>query len=196
MSEQESVSVIVGLGNPGPQYQGTRHNAGFWFLDALMQRYPCMMRREPKFKGQACRIPIRGREVWLLRPDTFMNLSGQAIGALAAFFKIPPTEILVAHDELDLSVGTIRLKRGGGHGGHNGLRSTIEHLGSREFMRLRIGIGHPGSKDQVHDYVLSRPSADDREQIHRAIEDSLDVMGHVVGGDFPRAMNTLHARPT
>ena len=196
MSEQESVSVIVGLGNPGPQYQGTRHNAGFWFLDALMQRYPCMMRPESKFKGQACRLALEGKEIWLLRPDTFMNLSGQSIAALAGFFKIPPTQILVAHDELDLPAGTVRLKRGGGHGGHNGLRSAIEHLGSRDFMRLRIGIGHPGHKDQVHDYVLSKPSSEDREQIRQAIEQAVAVADQIAGGDFPRAMNALHTKST
>lgn len=196
MSEQELVSVIVGLGNPGPQYQGTRHNAGFWFLDALMQRYPGMMRPESKFKGQACRISIDHHEVWLLRPDTFMNLSGQSVAALAGFFKIPATQILVAHDELDLMPGTVRLKQGGGHGGHNGLRSMVEHLGSRDFLRLRVGIGHPGHKDQVHDYVLSKPSADDREQVQRALEEAVDVLPQVVGGDFARAMNVLHAKST
>lgn len=196
MSEQNTVSLIVGLGNPGPQYQGTRHNAGFWFLDALMQRYPCTLRPESKFKGQACRITIERHELWLLRPDTFMNLSGQSVGALAGFFKIPADQILVAHDELDLAPGTVRLKRGGGHGGHNGLRSMVEHLGSREFLRLRVGIGHPGHKDLVHDYVLSKPSAEDRDVVQRAIDETVEVMPLVVAGELSRAMNVLHAQST
>lgn len=194
MSEHNPVSLIVGLGNPGPQYQGTRHNAGFWFLDVAMQRFACQMRPEPKFKGQACRATIGDQEVWLLRPDTFMNLSGQSVAALAGFFKIPAERILVAHDELDLPAGTVRLKRGGGHGGHNGLRSMVEHLGSRDFLRLRFGIGHPGHKDGVHDYVLSKPAADDRESIQRAIEEAVDALPMVVGGDVARAMNVLHAQ--
>lgn len=194
MSQHESVSLIVGLGNPGPQYQGTRHNAGFWFLDALLRDYPCALRPESKFKGQACRVVIQGHELWLLRPDTFMNLSGQAAGALAGFFKIAPECILVAHDELDLPPGQVRLKRGGGHGGHNGLRSLIEHLGSREFARLRIGIGHPGHKDRVHDYVLSKPSADDRDAIQRAVDEAVATLPLIVAGEFARAMNVLHTQ--
>lgn len=194
MSEQQTVSLIVGLGNPGPRYQGTRHNAGFWFLDALMQRYACPMRPESKFKGQACRAVIEGHELWLLRPDTFMNLSGQSVAALAGFYKIPPTQILVAHDELDLAPGTVRLKRGGGHGGHNGLRSMTEQLGSRDFLRLRVGIGHPGHRDLVHDYVLSKPSAEDREAIQHALEQTIEVLPQVVAGDLNRAMNSLHAQ--
>lgn len=196
MSEQNTVSLVVGLGNPGPQYQGTRHNAGFWFLDALMQRYPCALRPESKFKGQVCRITIERQELWLLRPDTFMNLSGQSVGALAGFFKIPADQILIAHDELDLAPGTARLKRGGGHGGHNGLRSMVEHLGSREFLRLRVGIGHPGHRDQVHDYVLSKPSAEDRDEIQDAINKTVEVMPLVIAGELSRAMNVLHAQST
>lgn len=192
MSEQDSVALIVGLGNPGPQYQGTRHNAGFWFLDALMQRYSCAMRPEQKFKGQACKVAIQQQELWLLRPETFMNLSGQSVAALAGFFKIAPERILVAHDELDLPAGQVRLKRGGGHGGHNGLRSMSECLASREFARLRIGIGHPGHKSLVHDYVLSKPSPEDREAIQRAVDEAVDVLPAIVSGDFARAMNILH----
>lgn len=161
-----------------------------------MQHYPCPLRPEPKFKGQACRVTIDRNEIWLLRPDTFMNLSGQSVGALAGFFKIPVDQILVAHDELDLPPGTVRLKRGGGHGGHNGLRSLVEHLGSREFLRLRLGIGHPGHKDLVHDYVLSKPSADDRDSIQRAIDETVDVMPLLAAGELARAMNVLHAQST
>lgn len=188
-----SVQLIVGLGNPGPRYDGTRHNAGFWFLDALVARYHCELRPESRFKGAVGRCIIAGQDCRLLRPDTFMNRSGESVAAVARFYRIPPEAIVVAHDELDLDPGVARLKRGGGHGGHNGLRDIIARLGSKDFLRLRIGIGHPGHRDQVVDYVLQRPSADDRAAIGRAIDRALDIVPDVVAGDLERAMNSLHA---
>ncbi|MEJ2345826.1 MAG: aminoacyl-tRNA hydrolase [Gammaproteobacteria bacterium] len=190
---QPAVSLIVGLGNPGPEYAQTRHNAGFWFVETVAARYGVELRRESKFHGWAGRTRVGGNDVWLLAPDTFMNRSGHAVAALARFFKFPVQSILVAHDELDLPPGVARLKRGGGHGGHNGLRSTAAALGSSEFARLRIGIGHPGHRDLVTPYVLGRPSADDRRCIEDAIDAAVDVLPQLVGGEFERAMNTLHS---
>ncbi|MCP5141053.1 MAG: aminoacyl-tRNA hydrolase [Chromatiales bacterium] len=186
--------MIVGLGNPGPQYDQTRHNAGFWFLDEVASRAGVSLRPDGKFFGAAAKAVIDGRDVWLLKPDTFMNRSGQAIGALARFYKIAPEAILVAHDELDLDPGTVRLKRGGGHGGHNGLRDTINQLASKEFMRLRLGVGHPGHKDLVVDYVLNKPSQDDRRKIEDAIWDAEREIAAIVRGDFEAVMRVLHAR--
>jgi PTH1 family peptidyl-tRNA hydrolase len=184
----------VGLGNPGPQYDQTRHNAGFWFVDELARRHGSDFRRESKFQAWVCKPRIGGRDVWLLKPETYMNLSGRAVAALAGFFKIPIDSILVAHDELDLPPGTVRIKRGGGHGGHNGLRSLIEQLGSNDFLRLRLGIGHPGHKDDVVDYVLTRPSQQDRAAIEQAIEDAADVMSLLLSGERERAMHVLHSK--
>ena len=188
-----SVQLIVGLGNPGPRYDRTRHNAGFWFLDALAARYHCELRPESRFKGAVGRCSIAGQDCRLLRPDTFMNRSGEAVATVAGFYRIPPEAILVAHDELDLDPGVVRLKRGGGHGGHNVLRDTSTRLGSKDFLRLRIGIGHPGHKDQVVDYVLQKPSPDDRIAIERAIDRALEVVPEVISGGLERAMNSLHA---
>ena len=189
----EPIRLIVGLGNPGPKYQQTRHNAGFWFLDALAQRYRADLRPEGKFQGDVARLQVGAHEVWLLRPNTFMNLSGQSIGAMARFYKINPDQILVCHDELDLPPGTVRLKTGGGHGGHNGLRDSIARLGTADFHRLRIGIGHPGRKELVHDYVLSNASAQDHNAIMDGIDRALDHVEELVSGAFEKVMNTLHA---
>lgn len=195
MTEAASgIQMIVGLGNPGPQYDQTRHNAGFWFLDEVASRAGVSLRPDGKFFGATAKAVIDGRDVWLLKPDTFMNRSGQAIGALARFYKIAPEAILVAHDELDLDPGTVRLKRGGGHGGHNGLRDTINQLASKEFMRLRLGVGHPGHKDLVVDYVLNKPSQDDRRKIEDAIWDAEREIAAIVRGDFEAVMRVLHAR--
>lgn len=188
-----SVRLIVGLGNPGARYQQTRHNAGFWFVDALARRHGLELRSESRYKGRACKAHLDAAEVWLLEPDTFMNHSGESVRALAGFFKIPVHGILVVHDELDLPPGTARLKRGGGHGGHNGLRSLTEHLG-RDFARLRIGVGHPGHKDDVVDYVLSKPSPQDREAIEQAIEQALDCVPLLLAGELERAMHALHTQ--
>jgi PTH1 family peptidyl-tRNA hydrolase len=186
--------MIVGLGNPGPQYEATRHNAGFWFVEALARRQLADLRKESKFKGWVARTIIDGNTLWLLMPDTFMNRSGQAAQVLANFYKIPVEQILVVHDELDLPPGTARLKQGGGHGGHNGLRDLIEKLGSKDFYRLRIGIGHPGHKSQVHNYVLNRPPEDERISMERTIDDALAVMPLILQGEWQKAMNELHSK--
>jgi len=189
------IQLIVGLGNPGTQYEQTRHNAGFWFVDELARHYGASFRNESKFNGEACKLSIDGSEVWLLKPMTFMNRSGQAVAALARFYKIEPTGILVAHDELDLSPGDIRLKQGGGHGGHNGLRDTIDRLGNnRDFQRLRIGIGHPGHSSQVTGYVLGKAPADEQRLMEEAIDAALKVIPLAVGGEMQKAMNQLHGK--
>ena len=189
-----AIQLIVGLGNPGSEYEPTRHNAGFWFVDELVRRCRQSFRSEQRFHGEVARCLLDGNECRLQKPMTFMNRSGQAVSSLARFFKIPLQQILVVHDELDLPPGTIRLKKGGGHGGHNGLRDLISHLGSKDFYRLRVGIGHPGHRDQVVDYVLRKPSKEDRRQIDDAIYDALNVMADVVEGKFELAMNSLHVR--
>ena len=186
------VQLIVGLGNPGNEYEQTRHNAGFWFVDAVARQYYASFKSEKKFHGDVARITIDGQEVWLLKPDTFMNRSGQAIQALSSFYKIKLENILVAHDELDLDPGVARLKKDGGHGGHNGLRDTVEKMGGKNFLRLRIGIGHPGDKNKVSGYVLKKASSDDQIDIERSIEQALKVLPQVVDGDLAKAMNELH----
>ena len=187
------MQLIVGLGNPGTEYEQTRHNAGFWFVDELARANQCSLRSEARFHAEVGRCTLHGHDCRLQKPTTFMNRSGQAVIALANFLRIPPTEILVVHDELDLPPGTARLKKGGGHGGHNGLRDLIAHLGTQEFMRLRIGVGHPGDRDQVVDYVLHRPGRDERESIDAAMRRALDVMPLAVAGEFERAMHKLHS---
>ncbi|MCB1734105.1 MAG: aminoacyl-tRNA hydrolase [Gammaproteobacteria bacterium] len=187
------VALIVGLGNPGPKYDQTRHNAGFWFLDEVASRLGVVLRADGKFFGAVGKAVVAGRDVWLLKPDTFMNRSGQAIGALARFYKIAPEAILVAHDELDLEPGTVRLKRGGGHGGHNGLRDTINQLASKEFLRLRLGVGHPGHRDLVVDYVLNKPAQADRNAIENAIWEAERELDAIVRGDFDAVMRNLHS---
>ena len=188
-----AIRLLVGLGNPGPEYQHTRHNAGQWLLAALAARYGCELATEKRFYGACARISIGGQEVRLLAPATFMNRSGQAVAAMANFYKIAPREILVAHDELDLPAGVARLKQGGGHGGHNGLRDTIRALGNNAgFVRLRLGIGHPGNSALVTSYVLSRAPQPEQAALLDAIDASLDVLPDVVAGDTSRAMNQLH----
>ncbi len=189
------ISLIVGLGNPGTQYEQTRHNAGFWFVEAVARRYGGSFKSENKFHGEACKVLAEGKELWLLKPMTFMNKSGQAIAALARFYKIEPENILVAHDELDLPPGAVRLKQGGGHGGHNGLRDTIAQLGgSRDFYRLRIGIGHPGHSSQVTGYVLGKAPADEQRLLGQAIDETMDILPLVLHGEYPKAMNQLHSK--
>jgi len=192
----ESLRAIVGLGNPGPQYDQTRHNAGSWFLRRVAERHGAELRLEAKFHGLLGKAHIDGRPVWLLEPTTYMNRSGEAVAALAHYYKIAPTALLVAHDELDLPPGVARLKLGGGHGGHNGLRDIIARLGTRDFLRLRIGIGHPGHRDRVTGYVLSRPSPEDRIAIDQAIDRALAVLPQIVAGDLQAAMNRLHGEQT
>jgi PTH1 family peptidyl-tRNA hydrolase len=184
--------LIVGLGNPGAQYEDTRHNAGFWWLDALARKLGVSLRNEAKFHGRAGKLASAQGDVWLLCPDTFMNLSGKSVAALARFYKIPPESILVAHDELDLPPGTAKIKQGGGHGGQNGLKDIHVQLGSSNYWRLRIGIGHPGSKEAVTGHVLGKPMPAEREQMLAAIGAALDVWPELAAGNFAAAQLKLH----
>lgn len=187
------LKLIVGIGNPGLQYEQTRHNAGFWFIDALVKQYQLNLRLEKKFALIAADLNSEGQRITIAKTTSFMNHSGQAIGACAKFFQLAPQEILVVHDELDLAPGTVRLKFGGGHGGHNGLRDIISHLnGATDFYRLRIGIGHPGNKDLVHDYVLHRPGNSDQIEIDHGIERALDLLPTLLANDENKFMNELH----
>ena len=188
------IKLIVGLGNPGPKYSETRHNAGFWFVEDLASQYRSRFLPEKKFHGEVARINLEGKDIWLLKPETYMNRSGLSVVSLAAFYKIAPENILVAHDEIDLKAGTARLKSGGGHGGHNGLRDIISQLGTKDFQRLRIGVDHPGSKDLVVDYVLKRPDSKDRQAIEDSINDALRVMPKVAAGEWEKAMHQLHTK--
>ena len=188
------IKLIVGLGNPGPKYSETRHNAGFWFVDDLASQCRSRFLPEKKFHGEVARINLEGKDVWLLKPETYMNRSGLSVVSLAAFYKIAPENILVAHDEIDLKAGTARLKSGGGHGGHNGLRDIISHLGTKDFQRLRIGVDHPGSKDLVVDYVLKRPDSKDRQAIEDSINDALRVVPKIAAGEWEKAMHQLHTK--
>lgn len=195
MTERSLIRMIVGLGNPGPEYAQTRHNAGFWLVDLLAQQYGGRFRTERKFAAELATVGIQGAEVLLLKPQTFMNRSGGSVQAAAAYLKIPVEQILVVHDDLDLSPGDARLKQGGGHGGHNGLRSMISHLGPG-FWRLRLGIGHPGNRAEVIDYVLQRPSREDEVLIREAVADSADVIPILLGSGDQPAMHKLHSRGT
>jgi PTH1 family peptidyl-tRNA hydrolase len=187
------IRLIVGLGNPGPQYEATRHNAGFWWVDEFARRSGASFRPENKFHGLFARIAAHGREVMLLKPQTFMNVSGRAVGAVAQFYKIEPAAILVVHDELDLPPGSAKLKLGGGHGGHNGLKDIIAQLGTKDFWRLRIGIGHPGERSEVVNYVLHPPRKEEQEMIDEAMQRAQDVAPLVVEGKLEAAMLKLHS---
>lgn len=193
MAEQ-ALALVVGLGNPGPQYARTRHNAGFWLVEALAQRHGGRFRLESKFSGEVCRIGIDGRELWLLKPLTFMNRSGQAVAQFANFYRIALPAMLVVHDDLDLPPGSVRLKLGGGHGGHNGLRDTIRQLGSNEFRRLRLGIGHPGQSRDVVDYVLSIAPPAEQRLLEDAITDAVREFPLLVEAQWEKAMRILHSR--
>lgn len=192
----DGIRLIVGLGNPGPEHARTRHNAGFRFVDALAEREGERFRVDGKLFGETAKVRVAGREAWLLKPATFMNLSGKSVAAALRFWKIEPEEALLVHDELDLPPGTARLKFDGGHGGQNGLRDTMRLLGHGRFHRLRIGIGHPGHKDRVTGWVLGRPSPDDDILIGRAIDDALDVLPLAMAGDLNEAMKRLHTNRT
>lgn len=189
------VALIVGLGNPGPQYEETRHNAGFWFVEAIARSQGQAFRSEAKFFGDVAKVNMSGQQVWLLKPNTYMNRSGQAVAALANFYKIPLENILVVHDELDLLPGTARLKQGGGHGGHNGLRDIVAQMGGNDFLRLRIGIGHPGNSKQVADFVLHRASLEEQRLIDESLDRALAVVPQAVAGELQKAMNALHTQP-
>jgi len=188
------ITLIAGLGNPGPDYAETRHNAGFRFLDALLSGAGERLRHEAKFGGDVARVTIAGQPVWLLAPMEFMNHSGRAISRFAQFYKIAPAQMLVVHDELDLPPGAVRLKVGGGAGGHNGLTDIIEQLASPDFARLRIGIGHPGSAAQVVSYVLKKAPRSEQELIDEAIARAVQHVGEIVQGQFEKVMNSLHAQ--
>jgi PTH1 family peptidyl-tRNA hydrolase len=187
--------LVVGLGNPGAEYAATRHNAGAWFVERLATQTGTGLRVESRFHGSLGRIGADGEDCWLLLPLTYMNASGRAVGAVARFYKLPPERVLVAHDELDLPPGTPRLKKGGGVAGHNGLKDIAAHLGTRDFWRLRLGIGHPGDRAAVVDYVLHPPRREERELIDDSIEKSLAVWPLLARGDLEAAMLKLHTRP-
>ena len=186
------IKVIVGLGNPGQQYSRTRHNAGFWFLDGLITNYAASWGHEGRFEGSISNVSIANQKVVLLKPETFMNLSGRSVGNLSRYFKFVPEEILVVHDELDFEPGIVRLKKAGGHAGHNGLRDIAANLGSKDFYRLRVGIGRPPGKQVAADYVLSAPSAQDRQKILDGFEPVYKVIDHLIEGSFDKVMNQLH----
>ena len=184
--------LIVGLGNPGGEYEDTRHNAGFWQCERLAAKLGADLKRESRFHGIAGRTHD---QVWLLMPQTFMNRSGQAVAALARFYRISPADMLVLHDELDLPAGALRLKFGGGLGGHNGLKDIAAHLGTQDFWRLRIGVGHPGDRNQVVDYVLKKPRGEERILIDEALERALSAWPLLARGEYPAAMQKINARP-
>jgi len=187
------IKLIVGLGNPGPQYEQTRHNAGAWYVNALAHDYSIPLQLETKFFGHVGRGMIGNSDCRLLIPNTFMNLSGKSVGALATFYKILPDEILVAHDELDIDPGTVKLKQSGGHGGHNGLRDIIRALANnRDFYRLRIGIGHPGNKSQVTNYVLGKAPANEQRAIDESIDEALRQTPDMINGEHDKVMQTMH----
>lgn len=188
----QAISLIVGLGNPGSQYLETRHNVGFWFTDKLCEANGVSLSTQPKFLGKVAQFNYQSNVIRILQPTTYMNLSGQAVTKIAQFYKIEPQSILVVHDELDLPPGTTRLKKDGGHGGHNGLRDIITRCQSKQFYRLRIGIGHPGHKDDVHNYVLHKPNATDRDLIFKGIDKALGVLPEILSGNIQPAMNKLH----
>lgn len=188
------IKLIAGLGNPGAEYAHTRHNAGFWLIDELAWAWNTRLKEEKKFFGEVARVARPEGEIWLLKPNTFMNRSGQAVAALASFYKIKPEEILVVHDELDIPCGRIRFKLGGGNGGHNGLKDIQARLGTPGFYRLRLGIDHPGDRNLVTGYVLNKPSAEDRQAIDDAIAKSIQGLPLVLAGQWEEATRFLHSR--
>jgi PTH1 family peptidyl-tRNA hydrolase len=187
------LQLIAGLGNPGTEYARTRHNAGFHFVEELARRHGGTFRSESRYKGELAKVVINGTELWLLKPLNFMNLSGGPVHSVAGFYKIPTESILVAYDELDFAPGDVRMKVGGGAGGHNGVRDVISHMGD-PFWRIRIGIGHPGERSAVLNYVLGRPSADDARLIDEAINAAIEVVPEMIAEGAQKAMNRLHNR--
>jgi len=186
------IKLFVGLGNPGPEYEATRHNAGFWWIDALSRELKAPLSLDKNYHGQVARTTVNGQTVWLLKPLTFMNLSGKSVAALARFFKIAPNEVLVAHDELDIVPGQIKLKLGGSHAGHNGLRDIHAQLGSADYWRLRIGVGHPGVKAEVINWVLKKPSQEHRAAIEDCIDRSLKALPELLKGEMDKATMRIH----
>ena len=190
----EPIRLIIGLGNPGREYDDTRHNAGYRWVDAIAARKKARWSRESKFPGWTTRVEEGGEDFRMLKPATYMNESGRSVAAFVRFYRIEPAAMLVVHDELDLPPGTVRLKKGGGTGGHNGLADIVEALDTKEFWRLRIGIGHPGHKDLVADYVLTPPPVAEREAIETALERSMEASGLLLDGDMEAAMLKLHTK--
>ncbi|PML76490.1 aminoacyl-tRNA hydrolase [Enterovibrio norvegicus] len=191
MSDQ--IRLLVGLANPGPEYAKTRHNAGAWVVEELARIHNVQLKEDKKYFGLTARISIGGEDLRLLIPTTFMNLSGKAVAPLAKFFQIKPEEIMVAHDELDLPTGVAKFKKGGGHGGHNGLRDIISKMGNnKEFYRLRIGIGHPGHKDKVAGFVLTKAPANEQSQIEQAVDEAVRCIDILLKDDLAKAQNRLH----
>jgi PTH1 family peptidyl-tRNA hydrolase len=186
------LKLVVGLGNPGPKYARTRHNAGWWFIDALLAQHHGSWRHERALQVELARVATAASEFWLAKPQSFMNRSGAPVHALGSFYRIEQAEILVVHDEIDLPPGVARFKQGGGHGGHNGVRDVIAHLGP-DFWRLRLGVGHPGAKDQVLDAVLDRPQPGEQQLIDEAMQRALDCMPEMLRGDGQKAMHRLHS---
>lgn len=186
------IQLLVGLGNPGPEYEDTRHNAGFWWLEAVARELKTTLHPERSHFGRLARLQHQGRPLWLLAPTTFMNRSGQSVASVARFFKIAPAHILVAHDELDLPPGELKLKLGGGHAGHNGLRDIHAQLGSPDYWRLRIGIGHPGHKAEVANWVLKKPASDQREALDIAIERAVRALPELLAGQMDKATSLIH----
>lgn len=189
----QPLRLVVGLGNPGERYARTRHNAGFWLVDELARRHGGTFRLEARYQSELARVSIAGHEVWLAKPQQFMNRSGAPVQSIAAFYRVPPEEILVAHDELDLPTATLRLKEGGGHGGHNGLRDCIATIGDK-FWRLRIGISHPGEKSEVVDFVLMKPGVDEERELRAAIERAADIVPVLLTDGAQKAMHRLHQK--
>jgi peptidyl-tRNA hydrolase, PTH1 family len=186
------IKLFVGLGNPGPEYEATRHNAGFWWLEAVARELKLSLVMDKSYHGLVARTSVRGQTVWLLEPQTFMNLSGKSVAALARFFKIEPQEILVAHDELDIVPGEAKLKFGGSHAGHNGLRDIHAQLGTDDYWRLRLGVGHPGVKSEVINWVLKKPSLDHRIAIDQCIDRCLKALPHLLAGEMEKATMLIH----
>jgi len=190
------IKLLVGLGNPGTEYETTRHNAGFWFVDGAARALKSSLTMERSYHGLVARTSFQGQPLWLLEPQTFMNLSGKSVSALARFFKINPDEILVAHDELDLPPGEAKLKFGGSHAGHNGLRDIHAQLGTADYWRLRLGVGHPGVKSEVVNWVLKKPVLDDRIAVDQCIDRALAALPALLAGDMNKAMLLVHtSRP-
>lgn len=185
------LSIIAGLGNPDSRYADTLHNAGFWFADEMARRGGAQFRYEKRFDADVCRIRLAGDDVWLIKPQSFMNQSGGPVRGFLDYYRLPASKLLVAHDEIDLPPGTVRLKLGGGHGGHNGLRDVIRHCGA-DFMRLRLGVGHPGHKDEVTDYVLKKAARDVEAAIRKNADEAADVMPILAERGLEAAMKELH----
>jgi PTH1 family peptidyl-tRNA hydrolase len=187
------LSIIAGLGNPEERYERTLHNAGFWFVDELARRAGVAFKYEKRFDAELCRIRIADDEVWLVKPQSYMNLSGGPVRGVLDYYRLSAAKLLVAHDEIDLPPGTVRLKKGGGHGGHNGIRDTLKHCG-QDFMRLRLGVGHPGDKDRVTGYVLKRASGDVEAAVTRNVDEAADVMSLLATDGLNAAMKELHTK--